>query len=71
MVGFPGEDTIESWKDVGNLEQLKKFLTTHPSKDYRELIRKLPKSNRDDEADETISEERIVDDLMVKPKKSK
>ncbi len=70
-VGFPGEDTIESWRDVRNLEQLRRFLTTHPSKDYRDLIRKLPKSNRVDEEDEAASDERVVNDLITKPKKSK
>jgi hypothetical protein len=45
-VGFPGEDTVESWKEIKNLEQFRIFLRNHSMKEYRELVMKLPKSNR-------------------------
>jgi hypothetical protein len=31
-VGFPGEDTVESWKEIRNLEQFREFLANHSSK---------------------------------------
>jgi len=67
-VGFPGEETVESWKDVRNLEQLRNFLADHPRRDYRELIKRLPKSNRGDEEAEFVTEIN-TDELGVKSNK--
>jgi len=38
-VGFPGQDTVESWRDIRNLEQFRKFLSEHSSKEYRDLVK--------------------------------
>jgi hypothetical protein len=53
-VGYPGEDTIEPWKAVRNLEAFREFLESHSSKGYRELVKRLPRSNgpEDEEGEE-------------------
>jgi hypothetical protein len=64
-VGFPGEDTVEGWKEVRNLEQLREFLKGHSNKEYRELVKRLPKGNRG------VEEIESTDGLESKPKKIK
>ena len=42
-VGFPGEDTVEPWREVRKLEVFKTFLEGHAVKGYRDLVKKLGK----------------------------
>jgi len=71
-VGFPGEDTVEQWKDIRNLTQLRTFLVEHPDKNYRGLSKKLPKFNRVEEDNEETTDEKPTDgvpDKAERPKK--
>ena len=56
-VGFPGEDTIEPWKEVRKLEVFKNFIENHVSKGYRDLAKKLSKEKESESGGDTTDEE--------------
>jgi hypothetical protein len=39
--GYPNQDTWENWKNLRNLEQFRNFLSEHPKKSYRKLLKHL------------------------------
>ena len=39
--GYPGQDTWEPWKALRNLEIFRNYLSEHPKKAYRKLLRRI------------------------------
>jgi hypothetical protein len=70
-LGFPGEDTVEQWKDIRNLEQLRTFLVEHSDRGYRGLTRKLPKGNRVENDNEDSNEVKPTEGRSSKTGKPK
>ena len=51
--GYPNQYTWEGWKQLRNLEQFREFISEHPKKAYRKLLKHLLKKTEQNREEPT------------------